>query len=137
MKIWPNVVLGKTVCKFFTKWSLVKGVLRRNLQHITFIWTYWQISKSALAYLWIYSFKIFENNFFSVLIREKPGKFKFSFSAMLKWVQKIAHFRRGRSRMFFKTGVLKSFAIFTGKHLRWSLFLISCNFITAAVIFIL
>ena len=27
-----------------------------------------------------------------------------------------------RSRMFFKKGVLKSFAIFTGKHLCWSLF---------------
>ena len=26
--------------------------------------------------------------------------------------------------MFFETGVLKSFAIFIGKHLRWSLFLI-------------
>ena len=27
--------------------------------------------------------------------------------------------------MFFKTGVLKKFAIFTGKHLRWSLLLIT------------
>ena len=26
--------------------------------------------------------------------------------------------------MFFKIGVLKNFALFTGKHLRWSLFLI-------------
>ena len=29
-----------------------------------------------------------------------------------------------RSRMFFKTGVLKNFAISTGEHLCWSLFLI-------------
>ena len=29
-----------------------------------------------------------------------------------------------RSQMFFKTGVLKNFGIFTGKHLCWSLFLI-------------
>ena len=33
-------------------------------------------------------------------------------------------FRSSRSQMFFKVGVLKSYAIFTGKHLRWSLFLI-------------
>ena len=32
--------------------------------------------------------------------------------------------RSSRSQMFFKIGVLKNFAIFTGKHLRWSLFLI-------------
>ena len=29
-----------------------------------------------------------------------------------------------RSQMFFETGALKNFAISTGKHLRWSLFLI-------------
>ena len=33
--------------------------------------------------------------------------------------------RSSRSQMFFKIGVLKNFAIFTGKHLRWSLFLIN------------
>ena len=32
--------------------------------------------------------------------------------------------KSNRSQMFFKTGVLKSFAIFTGEHLCWSLFLI-------------
>ena len=32
-----------------------------------------------------------------------------------------------RLRMFFKIGVLKNFAIFTGKHLSWSLFLINFN----------
>ena len=32
--------------------------------------------------------------------------------------------RSSRSQMFFKIGVLKIFAVFTGKHQRWSLFLI-------------
>ena len=32
--------------------------------------------------------------------------------------------RSSRSQMFFKIGVLKNFAMFTGKHLCWSLFLI-------------
>ena len=32
--------------------------------------------------------------------------------------------RSSRSQKFFKIGVLKNFAIFTGKHLCWSLFLI-------------
>ena len=32
--------------------------------------------------------------------------------------------RSGRSQMFLKIGVLKKFAIFTGKRLCWSLFLI-------------
>ena len=32
--------------------------------------------------------------------------------------------RSSRSQMFFKIDVLKNFAIFTGKHLCWSLFLI-------------
>ena len=34
------------------------------------------------------------------------------------------HRRSSRSQMFFKTDVLKNFAIFKGKHLCWSLFLI-------------
>ena len=33
-------------------------------------------------------------------------------------------FRSSRTQMFFKTGVIGNFAIFTGKHLWWSLFLI-------------
>ena len=32
--------------------------------------------------------------------------------------------RSSRSQMFFKIGVLRNFAMFTGKHLCWSLFLI-------------
>ena len=45
------------------------------------------------------------------------------------------HHRSTRPQMFFKTGVLKNFANFTGKHLCWSLFLIKlqvfqvCSFI--------
>ena len=40
--------------------------------------------------------------------------------------------RSSPSQMFFKIGVLKNFAMFTGKYLRWSLFLIklpACKFI--------
>ena len=36
-------------------------------------------------------------------------------------------YRRNRPQMFFKTGVLKTFAILTGKHLCW--ILKACNFI--------
>ena len=32
--------------------------------------------------------------------------------------------RNSRSQLFFKIDVLKNFAIFTGKHLSWNLFLI-------------
>ena len=32
--------------------------------------------------------------------------------------------RSSRSQMFFKIGALKNFAMFTGKHLCWSLFVI-------------
>ena len=35
----------------------------------------------------------------------------------------LGGYRSGRSRMFFKVGVLKNFANFTGKQLCWSLFL--------------
>ena len=39
-------------------------------------------------------------------------------------------FRSSRTQMFFKTGVIRNFTIFTGKHLCWSLFLIKNNFIS-------
>ena len=40
--------------------------------------------------------------------------------------------RGSHSQMFFKIGVLKMFAIFTGKHLRWSFFsgFPACNFVS-------
>ena len=38
-----------------------------------------------------------------------------------KFVTEVLIFRRSRSRMFFKIGALKKFAIFTGKHLCWPL----------------
>ena len=34
-------------------------------------------------------------------------------------------FRSSRSQIFFKVGVFRSYAIFAGKYLRWSLFLIT------------
>ena len=48
------------------------------------------------------------------------------------------YFRCSRSQMFFKTGVLKNFANFTGKHLGWSLFLLklqACNLVKCKVRF--
>ena len=39
-------------------------------------------------------------------------------------------FRSSCMQMFFKTGFARNFAIFTGKHLCWSLFLIKENFIS-------
>ena len=38
-----------------------------------------------------------------------------------KFVTEVLFFRSSRSRMFFKIGVLKNFAIFTGKRLCWPL----------------
>ena len=43
---------------------------------------------------------------------------------LLTNVVKNSCLRCGRSQMFFEKGVLKNFVIFTGKYLRWSLFLI-------------
>ena len=40
----------------------------------------------------------------------------------------IIIFTRSRTQMFFKTGVTRNFAIFTGKYLCWSL--TACNFIS-------
>ena len=41
----------------------------------------------------------------------------------------LPFFRSSRSQMFFKKDVLKNFAIFTGKHLRWLLLILpKCHF---------
>ena len=45
-------------------------------------------------------------------------------------------FRSSRLQMFFKVGVLKSYAIFAGIHLHWSLFLIKFQSFRAATFFI-
>ena len=39
-------------------------------------------------------------------------------------------FKSSRSQILFKIGVLKDFGAFTGKHLRWSLFLIKLRALT-------
>ena len=42
-----------------------------------------------------------------------------------RWFRLLSHIgsiRSSRSQMFFKIGILKNFAIFTGKHLCWILF---------------
>ena len=54
------------------------------------------------------------------------------FTYLICWISKFSskekffavYFRSSRSQMFFKIGVLKTFAKFTVKHLCWSLFLI-------------
>ena len=41
--------------------------------------------------------------------------------------------KSSRFQMFFQVGVLKTFEIFTGKHLCWSLFLIRCSHWTCSI----
>ena len=53
----------------------------------------------------------------------KPGIIQIVFSC-LKKVTEFERDRSGRLQMFFKTGFFENFAIFTWKHLCWSLFLI-------------
>ena len=48
-------------------------------------------------------------------------------------LRKVFH-RGSRSHMFFKIGVLINFAIFTGKHRRWTLFLIKLQFFRPATL---
>ena len=43
------------------------------------------------------------------------------------WLNSLEKARSSRARMFFKIGVLKNFANYTGKHLCWSLFLLNSN----------
>ena len=50
-------------------------------------------------------------------------------TGVLKLFEKI---KSSHQQMFFKIGVLKNFALFTGKHLCWNFFLIKlqvCNFL--------
>ena len=44
-------------------------------------------------------------------------------------------FRSSRMQMFFKTGVIRNFVIFTGKHLCWSIFLIKLRTLRPATLF--
>ena len=44
----------------------------------------------------------------------------------IKQVETNQSFRSNLSQTFFKIGVLKTFAMFTGKHVCWNLFLIKC-----------
>ena len=47
----------------------------------------------------------------------------------------IIIFRSNHMQMFFKTGVIRNFAIFTEKHLCWSLFLIKLQTLWPATLF--
>ena len=55
---------------------------------------------------------------------KKYIKITLSISYVDSLPDELLHFRSRRSQMFFKIGVPENFAIFTGKHLCWSLFLI-------------
>ena len=44
-------------------------------------------------------------------------------------------FRSSRTQIFFKTGVVRNFAIFTEKHLCWNLFLIKLQVLWPATLF--
>ena len=52
-------------------------------------------------------------------------------SLKTSWSEKSDKYRSSRSQMFFKIAGIKDFAIFTGKHLCWSLFggLRACSFV--------
>ena len=72
-------------------------------------------------------------NVFFLFLRKCPLQFscfvfeKMSSSIPMLLVMLLAHVRKGsnsRSQMFSKTGALKNFAVFTGKNLCWSHFLI-------------
>ena len=51
-------------------------------------------------------------------------------SLKTSWSEKSDKYRSSRSQMFFKIAGIKDFAVFTGKHLCWSLFgLRACSFV--------
>ena len=54
--------------------------------------------------------------------RLNPGNFFFKKLHLRCFTGFWIHLRRSRSQMSFKTDFFKNFAIFTGKHLRWILF---------------
>ena len=43
--------------------------------------------------------------------------------------------RSSRTQLFFKTGVIRNFAIFTGKYLYWSLFLLKLHALRPSALF--
>ena len=50
---------------------------------------------------------------------------KFIKATVVKKLYYNGHFHiKSEGKMFFKIGLLKNFAVFKGKHLRWNLFLI-------------
>ena len=73
--------------------------------------------------LWVLKTKQPENFIFRAVVNFKLYV-KHGFVYKLLWRVFCAQHRSSRSQMFFKIAVLKIFAIFTGKHLCWSLFLI-------------
>ena len=95
-----------SLCRANTAWDMQwRYREKRNDQehHVSFF---------HIAKFWMFVFFVFE---------------KMSSSIPMFLVMLLAHVGKrsnSRSQMFSKTGVLKNFAIFTGKNLCWSLFLI-------------
>ena len=50
-------------------------------------------------------------------------------TSSLKLKLMLWYAKKQQTEVLYKKGVIKIFAIFTGKHLCWSLFLLKCNFI--------
>ena len=65
----------------------------------------------------------FTKSFFLLQVKKME---KFPYISMVNFkislvVNQCLPFRSSRSQIFFKVGVLKSYAIFAGKHLHWSI----------------
>ena len=87
--------------------DMIKNIMRRKVFSSS-----WVFYIYVFIYLFIYLFIYIE---------------KMSSSLHMVLVMLFIHVGKrsnSRSQMFFETGALKNFAIFTGKHLCWSLFLI-------------
>ena len=63
------------------------------------------------------------HNKFRIIIFHDQKTLSLNF-VLFNFIKKHFQSKRNRSQMFFKIDVLKNFAMFTGKHLYWSYFLI-------------
>ena len=62
-------------------------------------------------------------NIWTVLLFGKIYQLETTTKSSQITIQRTSDYGSSRSQMFFKAGVLKNFANFTGNHLNWSLFL--------------
>ena len=76
---------------------------------------------SKWQYLFQQKFPLLSHDLNTVSLNDKDQK---SSRRISSFENNFRKFRSGHMELFFKTGVFKKIAILTGKHLRWSLFLI-------------